>query len=588
MLAQLLAGAPTLNGQSFIATLDRDTITLGESATLSLTFQGGTPKEIPTPPNIPNLRISYVGQSSQFSFVNGVMTSSVSYNFALTPTHPGEFEIPALQAIIDGKTVASRPVKLRVLSPSQPPTEALESGEQIAFLKLLLPKKQVFVGEVIIAELQFHIRAGTQLAAEPQLTAFPTDGLTVGKLAEGRQRQAQLGNTLYIVVPYRVALTVVKPGRISLGPVTANVIVKQPSPRRQRDPFFDWFGMRDPFDVFNIEQKHVPVAADAEVLDALPVPIQNAPQGFNGAVGNYSLAFSAGPTNVAVGDPITVRVQIAGRGALDLLSLPEQPAWQNFKAFPATSKPAETSDPLGIEGVKTFEQVLVPQSTDVTELPPFVFSFFDPDARVFRTLKSPAVQLVVRPAAATPTPLVAAAGRAEAKLPAPDIVPIKQRIGAVATLKPPLLQQPLFWAVQACPVLAWLGLLAWRKRAEALANNPRLRRQREVAHTVRTGLARLNQLAAEKDSEEFFATMFRLLQEQLGERLDLPASAITEAVIEQHLQGRGLPDQTLQTLRELFQLCDQARFAPIKTTQELAALVPKLKAVLEQLRNWNP
>ena len=32
------------------------------------------------------------------------------------------------------------------------------------------------------------------------------------------------------------------------------------------------------------------------------------------------------------------------------------------------------------------------------------------------------------------------------------------------------------------------------------------------------------------------------LQEQLGERLDLPASAITEAVIEEHLRPRGAPE----------------------------------------------
>ena len=36
------------------------------------------------------------------------------------------------------------------------------------------------------------------------------------------------------------------------------------------------------------------------------------------------------------------------------------------------------------------------------------------------------------------------------------------------------------------------------------------------------------------DSDQFFATLSRLLQEQLGERLDLPASAITEAVIEEN------------------------------------------------------
>ena len=34
------------------------------------------------------------------------------------------------------------------------------------------------------------------------------------------------------------------------------------------------------------------------------------------------MTVTAGPTNVTVGDPITVRVQIFGRGALDSLNLP--------------------------------------------------------------------------------------------------------------------------------------------------------------------------------------------------------------------------------------------------------------------------
>ncbi|MCX7722650.1 MAG: BatD family protein [Verrucomicrobiae bacterium] len=585
--AQLFASALALDGQTFTATLDRNTITLGETATLALTFQGGTPAEIPAPPTVPNLRISYAGQSSQFRFVNGVASSSVSFNYVVTPAQPGEFEIPPIRVTVDGKTLTSNPLKLYVLRPSQPPPESIESGEQIAFLKIVLPKKKVYVGEVIVAELQFYIRAGIQLAAQPELTGFPTDGFTVGKLAAGGQRQAQFGTALYTVLPYYVVLTVVKPGQLSIGPVTANLLINLPSPRAQRDPFLEFFGIRDPFEIFNMERKQVPVAAETETLEALTVPVEHAPPGFNGAVGNYSLTFSVGPTNVAAGDPITVRVQIAGRGALDLLTLPEQPGWRSFKTLAATAKPAETTDPLGIEGVKTFEQVLVPQSTNVTELAPLVFSFFDPDAHVFRTLTSPAVPLVVKPAAASATPMLAGT-KVEDNPPAPDIVPIKQRLDTIAAVKPPLIQQPIFWAIQACPVLVWLGLLARRKRLEALATNPRLRRQRQVNQAVRSGLAKLRQLAAQNDADQFFATVSKLLQEQLGERLDLPAPAITETVIDEHLAGRGLPDETLQSLRELFQLCDQARFGRINTAQELPALIPKVESVIDQLRNWKP
>jgi hypothetical protein len=93
----------------------------------------------------------------------------------------------------------------------------------------------------------------------------------------------------------------------------------------------------------------------------------------------------------------------------------------------------------------------------------------------------------------------------------------------------------------------------------------------------------LQRLAAEKNSDEFFATLFRLLQEQLGERLYCPASSITEAVIEEKLRPRGVPEPTLSALHELFQTCNLARYAPIKSSQELAALVPRIEATLREL-----
>jgi hypothetical protein len=124
-----------------------------------------------------------------------------------------------------------------------------------------------------------------------------------------------------------------------------------------------------------------------------------------------------------------------------------------------------------------------------------------------------------------------------------------------------------------------------RKQKEALANNPRLRRQRQVEQIVRDGLKQLRQSAQANQTEEFFAGVFHLLQERIGERLDLPASAITESIIEERLRPTHVPEETLDLLRELFQLCNQARYAPQSTTQELMSLIPKVESALNQLRN---
>ena len=332
------------------------------------------------------------------------------------------------------------------------------------------------------------------------------------------------------------------------------------------------------------EQKQVLLATDTLNAESLPLPAEGAPANFNGAVGEYSMTVTAGPTNVAVGDPITVRIQISGHGALDALTLPDQPAWRDFKAYPPTQN-LKTTDQLGIEGVKTFEQIVTPQNTDVHELPAFSFSFFDPGAKTYRTLTQPPVQLAVHSGGTTPAPMIAAAKSTGSQAPPQDLLPIKEQIGAPVPAGPPLLTRPAFLAAQSLPVLAWLAAFVWRKRADSLANNPRLRRQRRVAGLVQSGLNDLRRLAAENNSAEFFATLFRLLQEQLGERLDCPSSSITEAVIDERLVLLGAPEPTLAGLRELFQLCNQARYAPMRTSGELAAVIPQFENAVRGLQN---
>src|SRR5579862_5154354 len=68
---------------SFTASLDNDTLTLGQSTTLSLTFEGGSPKNVPTP-GVPGLQFSQAGTSQNVSWVNGAMSSTVTVAFSVT------------------------------------------------------------------------------------------------------------------------------------------------------------------------------------------------------------------------------------------------------------------------------------------------------------------------------------------------------------------------------------------------------------------------------------------------------------------------------------------------------------------------
>jgi hypothetical protein len=585
VLAVLCLGGARLDAATFTASLDRDTIALGESATLSLTFEDGSPRNVPMPPNVAGLQIAYVGPSSQFSFVNGETKSTVTYNFTLTPRQAGDFVIPALQAQVNGQIMTNQPLKLAVMPPNAPPPAEVNSGSQVAFMKLTLPKNEVYASEVLTARLDIYLRDDVQNYGNFQFTGNPADGFTIGKTVETPKQRVQIGNRVYTDIPLAMALTAVKSGAISLGPFTASVLVVLPSASQSRDPLAQF---RDSFGLLGGERKQISLATEQISVESLPLPTENVPANFNGAIGDYTMNVTAGPTTVAVGDPITVRVQISGHGALDALTLPDQPAWRDFKTYPPTSKVA-ISDQLGLQGTKTFEQIVTPQNTDVHELPAFSFSFFNPDAKTYRTLTQPPVQLAVHSGGMTPAPVIAATKTANSQNPPPqqDILPIKEQSGALTPAGPPLLTRPAFLAAQSLPVLAWLAAFVWRKRTDSLANNPRLRRQRRVAGLVQSGLDDLRRFAAENNSDEFFATLFRLLQEQLGERLDCPASSITEAVIDERLVLLGAPETTLAGLRELFQLCNQARYAPLRTSGELAAVIPQFENAVRELQQVN-
>ena len=572
LLAVLLPGAGW--AATFTASLNRDTVTLGETATLALRFDGEMPRTLPPLPKIDGLSFGLPSQNKMSMDFTGIPSAILVLSYPVIPQRDGEFTIPALPVEVGGQRLASAPLKLVVKKASAPTPDVINSGNEVAFLKLNFPRPNVYVGETGVAQLELYLRDDVQDFGNFQIATAPTDGFSTGKLVElaNQRRRVKVGNRVYTMIPYTLPFTIVKTGGLVLGPFTANVIVVLPLPPRSNGFFV----------INQSEQRQVALATDSLNIQSLPLPAENRPANFTGAVGQFDLAASAGPATVTVGDPITVRVQISGRGALDAVTLPVQDAWKNFKTYPPTTK-LETTDQFGFQGTKTFEQIISPLNNDVHELPALTFSFFNPEDGQYHTLTQPAVPLVVKAAGASPLPQLVA-NKPEEK-PAQDILPIKENLGGVSRNQLSFVAQPVFLTAQAVPVLAFFAAFIWRKRADNLANNPRLRRQRAVAALVASGKADLKKFAAANKPDEFFVTLFRLLQEQLGERLDCPASAITENVMDEHALLRQAPAALRTALQEQFQLCNQARYAPVRGTAELNSVAAQFEKLLGELQN---
>ncbi len=579
-----LGGLPAvLPAATLTASLDRDTIPVGESVTLSLAFEGGSPQAVPNFPIPAGLSVQYGGQSSQITIINGQTSSTQSYTYSITPTQAGVFVIPAISAIVAGQTVTSQPLKLTVVKGQVPAGSPNSPGSKLAFLQLSVPKQEIYVGEVVSVEIRLYC----QNAQDLQMVPLESDGFTVGKSPPAQQTRTVVNNQLYNLVLFQMAVTAVKTGNLTLGPAECRLtlLVQQNNPRRRRDPFDPFGAFDDPFGFFgpSLERRPVVLKSDPHPIRVLPLPTENVPPSFNGAVGDYTFSVQAAPTNVAAGDPITLKLRVAGTGALDALTAPSLDLGQAFKVYPPTSK-LETTDPLGIKGARTFECVVTPQNPDLKVLPAIAWSYFDPQKKVYRTVQQPAIPIVVRPAGgvAMAGP-IGAQGSDRQAAPPPDIVTIKSRLGVISLVQPPLIQRGWFLALQGVPLVFWLAVLARRKYQQNLERNPRRVRQRQVARIVEEGRLELRRQAEANEGEAFYATVFRLLQEQLGERLNLPASSITEAVVEERLRPLGVPEETLTLVHDVFQRCNQARYAPTQASDGLLQDIPRVESALGAL-----
>ncbi|HIL73821.1 MAG TPA: protein BatD [Verrucomicrobia bacterium] len=563
-------------GQSVSASLDRATTTVGESINLSINCTNFSPSSRPILPSISGLRFSSAGTSRKFQLGGGGRTSTYTFNILVTPLKPGNYSISPIQVRHETRLFKPKPLKLLVLPAGEKPKPG-NNQSQNAYVRLLPTKTTAYVGEVIPVEIQLFFIDGVNVQM-PELIA---DGFNIAPFPKHKQTRMQKGNQIYQVLTFRTAATPLKAGKLQLGPVKQGMVLRVRQKQNRRSPF------NNSFDGIFTRYQQVPVTleAKAQTITVKPLPTANKPASFNGAVGRYTMQAKASPLEVTVGDPVTLNIQISGQGAIDSLNLPKLD-WPSFKSY-EPSVTTNKNNPLGLLGTRTFEQVVIPESDKITEVPRIEFSFFDPVTAQYRVLAKGPLPLKVNPSDEPIAPLVGGNTARETSEPdsppQTDILTIQHHLGSLGQALP-LVARPNFWLLQSIPLLLWLGALLWRRKTNALANNPRLRRKRQVAERTRAGLAKLDNLAKQEETAEFHAELADLLREQLGLRLDIPAEGITADIVHSPAASNKLDEGTRSDIRKLFAASDQATYARSQTTGELNANLALLKEVFSALK----
>ena len=200
-----------------------------------------------------------------------------------------------MQIEVDGKTLTSQPLVLRVLK-SDAPANPDATLTNLAFLRLIVPKTEVYLGEPFPVEIQLYF----QNVQDVRMPVLRAEGFSLGQAVKPTQTRTQVGNAVYNLAIFKMSATAAKTGTLTLGPVECNLTVLIPVNTGRQIDRFGFFGN-------NMQAHPTTLLSEPQTMRVSPLPTKNVPDSFNGAVGQFSLSVSAGPTNVAVGDPITLQ-----------------------------------------------------------------------------------------------------------------------------------------------------------------------------------------------------------------------------------------------------------------------------------------
>ncbi len=576
VLLLVLAGSLFAEDVSFEATVDRTKVSLGASVRLNLSFYGAKDVSVSELPDIDGFNWRYLGPSRRISIVNGKSFSSVTHIYALTPLKAGTFGIPSLSVQYKGQTYTSKPILIKVVqAPLSQPLAAQQPGQQDSeardlkdrvFLIMQVDKGKAYVNEIIPLTIKLYVN---KLAIRDiQYPQFVHQGFSVDEFAEPKQYQGLLNAIAYDVIEFNTNVFGTHPGELILGPAELRCNLMIRGQRRRGSVFGGSFFSSDFFNRFswlNYEKYPLNLKSADIPVTIMPLPPENVPADYSGAVGNYRFFVEASPKQVKVGDPITLKMTVSGRENFKTVNIPSLNFGDDFKLYdPDIRQDKET---------KTFEQVIIPKSDAVKEIPKIRFSFFDPKSGTYKTIVKGPIPIKVNPLARGEELRVfelPAGGKMpfrKKEILGRDIIYIKDTPGRLSRNGQFLSEDRIFIAIQFIPLLGIIFTLIFHKRRERIKTDIRYARRLRAPGEARKNLRQARRFLDLKQSDKFFDVVFKTLQEYLGDKFHLPTAGITSNIVEDFRSGKIIDERLLNMLEGCFGNCDRARYAPASITE---------------------
>lgn len=580
LLVAVLAHAASAADVSFTVT-PRET-TMGGSVMMRITVTNGDEIGAVSLKSTPEVELAEVpGRQSMKSsqWINGRLTSEskVTLSVMVTPLVQGTVSIPPVSITVDG---------VEHKSPIIPIAVGKSDIAEVLQVLVTSPRSTTYVGEPLELVLRIAIRPyrsqefGVTLSESDMWNLVDADRSSWGIFSQAMREMSQRGQrpagreellagaAWYVYdIPARIWPT--RPGLPDAGDIRLHW--RYPAALTAQRGFF---GGRE---LAIASTRNISAAATVEGIEVLPLPDEGRPASFTGAVGNFALKASARPLKVAVGDPITLTVDItdlSGNADMDAIQPPAIGPDTMGGDFRIPSAPLAGT----VNGsTKTFTQTVRPTRTGVEAIPPLEFSWFDPVLRTYRSAQTQPIAISVAPAELLATDAVVGAPKAAA--PRDTLTRLEGGVGANVAASPSLVADrgvlvPAAVAIPllALPPLACAGAAIAIRRRERMLANPNAVRARDAARRAREQM---------RDGDAAQA-----LSNYIAAKVHRPDGTMTRRELSRCIADAGGSDALVAEVDEVAEAGERARFAPQSAADRDAAR-ERADAAIRKLESLN-
>ncbi|NQV15447.1 BatD family protein, partial [bacterium] len=140
--------------------LDAKKVLIQESFTWKIEVEGSDEMPVVRLPNIEKVALlSGPMQSSNYSYVNGKMSSKKTVSYTFVALEQGNVTIPSVEVFIGNKSYHTKALKLEIVS-SRTGSSRSGSQGQIVFLRAIPSKTSVYVGEPLSVQYKLFTKVG--------------------------------------------------------------------------------------------------------------------------------------------------------------------------------------------------------------------------------------------------------------------------------------------------------------------------------------------------------------------------------------------------------------------------------------------